>query len=121
MTRRKRCASTPRSLGFVKKTDVSQGEYRWLTVVSPEEPDGVELVLEPNDNPAAKIYQHALFEQNIPAAMFHTADVQADYERMKAAGAEFTTPPTEHPWGSMATLNDSCGNLIQLTQPGTGG
>src|SRR5687768_17731940 len=82
-------------LGFVKKTDVSANDYRWLTVVSPEEPEGTELVLEPNDNPAAKTYQQALFEQNIPAAMFFTDDVQADYERIKANGGNFTMPPTK--------------------------
>jgi len=103
-------------LGFVKKTDISAGEYRWLTVVSPDESDGPELLLEPNDNPAAQTYQQALVEQNIPAAMFFTDDVQADYERIKARGAEFTTPPTDVTASIIATLNDTCGNLIQLTQ-----
>lgn len=78
----------------MKKTDISAGQYRWLTVVSLEEPEGPELLLEPNDNPAAKTYQQALFEQNIPAAMFFTDDVQADYERIKARGAEFTMSTT---------------------------
>jgi predicted enzyme related to lactoylglutathione lyase len=103
-------------LGFVKKTDISVGEYRWLTVVSPEEPDGTELLLEPNDNPAAKTYQQALFEQSIPAAMFYTDDVQVDYERIKARGGEFTMPPTEVTGSTIATVNDTCGNLVQLTQ-----
>jgi predicted enzyme related to lactoylglutathione lyase len=103
-------------LGFAKKTDVSAGEYRWLTVVSPEEPDGTELLLEPNDNPAAKTYQQALFEQNVPAAMFFTDDVKADYERIKAIGANFTMPPTETTGSTITILNDTCGNLIQLTQ-----
>ena len=103
-------------LGFVKKTDVSAGEYRWLTVVSPEEPDGAELLLEPNDNPAAKTYQQALFDQKISAAMFFTGDVQADYERIKARGAEFTMPPTQVTGSTIAQVNDTCGNLIQLTQ-----
>lgn len=103
-------------LGFVTKMDISAGEYRWLTVVSPEEPDGPELVLEPNDNPAAKTYQQALFEQNIPAAMFFTDDVQADYERINARGAEFTMPPTDVTASIIAMVNDTCGNLIQLTQ-----
>jgi len=103
-------------LGFVKKADVSAGDYRWLTVVSPEEPDGVELLLEPNDNPAAKDYQQALMAQGIPAAMFFTDDVQADYERIKAAGGEFTMPPTETTGSTIATVKDTCGNLIQLTQ-----
>lgn len=103
-------------LGFVKKTDVSAREYRWLTVVSPEEPDGTELVLEPNDNPAAKTYQQALFEQNIPAAMFFTDDLDADYERLQTRGAEFTMPPTDTPGSRIAHLDDTCGNLIQLAQ-----
>jgi predicted enzyme related to lactoylglutathione lyase len=103
-------------LGFVKKTDISAGQYRWLTVVSPEEPDGTELLLEPNDNPAAKTYQQALFEQNIPAAMFFTDDLQADYQRIKARGAEFTMAPTKTAGSIIAQVNDTCGNLIQLTQ-----
>ena len=103
-------------LGFVKKTDVAAGEYRWLTVVSSEEPDGTELLLEPNVNPAAKAYQQALFEQSIPAAMFFTDDIQADYERIKARGGEFTMPPTDVTSSIIATVNDTCGNLIQLAQ-----
>ncbi len=103
-------------LGFVKKSDFSQGPYRWLTVASPEEPDGTELQLALNDNPAAKTYQQAMFQQNQPAAVFYTNDVQADAERITARGGELTTPPTTAPWGSMAVLNDSCGNLIQITQ-----
>src|SRR5205823_2927860 len=81
--------------GFVKKADVSQGGYRWLTVASADQPDGTELQLARNDNPAAKAYQEALFQQGQPAAMFFTDDVQRDYERMKAAGAEFKMPPTK--------------------------
>jgi predicted enzyme related to lactoylglutathione lyase len=103
-------------LGFLKKNDFSQGSYRWLTVVSPEEPEGTELLLEPNENPAAKTYQQALFEQNIPAAMFFTDDVKADYERIKARGANFTMPPTDVTASIIAQVNDTCGNLIQLTQ-----
>jgi predicted enzyme related to lactoylglutathione lyase len=103
-------------LGFVKKADFSQGSYRWLTVASPEDPDGTELQLALNDNPAAKAYQLALFQQNQPAAMFFTDDVQADYERMKARGAQFTRPPTEATGSRIAMLNDTCGNLIQVTQ-----
>jgi predicted enzyme related to lactoylglutathione lyase len=101
--------------GFVKKTDVSQGGYRWLTVASPEEPDGTELHLERNDNPAAKAYQQALFEQGQPAAMFYTDDVNRDYERMKDA-AEFKMPPTKVTGSTIAQANDTCGNLIQITQ-----
>ncbi len=103
-------------LGFVKKTDFSNGPYRWLTVASPEEPNGTELQLALNNNPAAKAYQQAMFQQSQPAAMFFTDDLQADYERMKARGAEFTVPPKDVTASKIATLNDTCGNLIQLTQ-----
>ncbi|MGH9163354.1 MAG: VOC family protein [Vicinamibacteraceae bacterium] len=103
-------------LGFVKKADVSNGPYRWLTVASPEEPDGTELQLALNDNPAAKAYQEALFQQSQPAAMFFTRDVKGDYERIKARGAEFTMPPTTVTGATIANLNDTCGNLIQITQ-----
>ena len=103
-------------LGFVKKADFTQDPYRWLTVASAEEPNGTELQLALNDNPVAKTYQQAMFQQGQTAVMFYTDDLQADYERIKARGAEFTTPPTQAGWGSMAVLNDTCGNLIQLTQ-----
>jgi predicted enzyme related to lactoylglutathione lyase len=103
-------------LGFVKKADFSQGSYRWLTVASPEDPDGTELQLALNNNPAAKAYQQALFQQSQPAAMFFTDDVQADYERMKARGAEFTMPPKDATASTIAMVNDTCGNLIQITQ-----
>jgi predicted enzyme related to lactoylglutathione lyase len=103
-------------LGFVTKADFSQGPYRWLTVASPEDPDGTELQLALNDNPAAKAYQHAMFQQRQPAAMFFTDDVRADYERMKARGAEFTMPPTDATASKITMLNDTCGNLIQVTQ-----
>jgi predicted enzyme related to lactoylglutathione lyase len=103
-------------LGFVKKADFSQGTFRWLTVASPDNPDGTELQLALNDNPAARAYQHAMFQQGQPAAMFFSDDVQADYERMKARGAEFTMPPTDVTGSKIAKLNDTCGNLIQVTQ-----
>jgi predicted enzyme related to lactoylglutathione lyase len=103
-------------LGFAKKTDFSNGPYRWLTVASPEEPDGTELQLALNNNPAAKAYQQAMFQQGQPAMMFFSDDVKADYERIKAHGAEFTMPPTAVPGSTIAKLNDTCGNLIQLTQ-----
>ncbi len=103
-------------LGFVKKADFSNGGYRWLTVASPEEPGGTELQLARNDNPAAKAYQQALFQQGQPAAMFYTDDVNGDYERIKARGAEFTMPPTDVTASTIAVLNDTCGNLIQLTK-----
>ena len=103
-------------LGFVKKADFSQGPYRWLTVASPEDPDGTKLQLALNDNPAAKAYQQARFQQGQPAAMFSSDDVQADYERMKARGAEFTMPPTDVTASKIAMLNDTCGNILQLVQ-----
>jgi predicted enzyme related to lactoylglutathione lyase len=103
-------------LGFVKKADFSQGSFRWLTVASPEEPEGTQLQLARNDDPAARAYQQALFQQGQPAAMFYSDDVQADYERMKARGAEFSMPPTEVTGSKIAKLGDTCGNLIQLTQ-----
>ena len=103
-------------LGFVKKNDFSNGPYRWLTVISPEEPNGTELQLALNNNPAAKTYQQAIFEQNQPAANFFTDNLDADYERMKALGANFTMPPTDVTASKIAVVNDTCGNLIQLTQ-----
>jgi predicted enzyme related to lactoylglutathione lyase len=103
-------------LGFVKKSDFSNGPYRWLTVASAEEPDGTELQLALNNNPAAQAYQKALFQQNQPAAMFFTDDIQGDFERMKARGAAFTMPPTDVTASKIATVNDTCGNLIQITQ-----
>ena len=103
-------------LGFVKKADFSQGSYRWLTVASAEDPDGTELQLALNDKPAAKAYQEAMFTQGQAAAMFFTDDVQVDFERMKARGAEFTMPPTDVTGSRIAVLNDGCGNLIQITQ-----
>ena len=103
-------------LGFAKKADFSNGPYRWLTVGSPEESDGTQLQLALNNNPAAKTYQQAMFQQSQPAAMFYTDDVKGDYERIKARGAEFTMSPTDVPGSTIARLNDTCGNLIQLTQ-----
>ena len=103
-------------LGFVKKTDFSNGPFRWLTVTSPEDQDGIELQLALNNNPAAKTYQQALFEQKQPAVMFSSDDVEADYQRMKSRGAEFTMPPTDVTASKIAMVNDTCGNLIQLTQ-----
>jgi predicted enzyme related to lactoylglutathione lyase len=103
-------------LGFVKKTDVTQGPYRWLTVASPDDRDGIELHLESNDNPAAKAYQQAMFEQGQRAIMFYVDDVQAEYDRLTAAGAEFTMPPTKVTGSTIAVLNDTVGNLVQLTK-----
>ena len=103
-------------LGFVKKTDFSNGPYRWLTVASTEEPDETELQLALNNNPATKAYQQAIFQQSQPAVMFFTDDVKGDYERVKARGAVFTMPPTDVTGSTIAMLNDTCGNLVQLTQ-----
>jgi predicted enzyme related to lactoylglutathione lyase len=103
-------------LGFVKKADFSNGPFRWLTVVSPEEKDGAELQLALDNNPAAKAYQQAMLQQGQPAAMFYTDDVKGDYERIKVAGAEFTMPPTDVTFATTAMLKDTCGNLIQLSQ-----
>jgi len=103
-------------LGFTRKADFSQGPFRWLTVAALEEPDGTELQLALNNNPPAKTYQQAMFEQSQPAAMFFTDDVKGDYERIKARGAEFTMPPTDVTGSTIAMLNDTCGNLIQLVQ-----
>jgi predicted enzyme related to lactoylglutathione lyase len=103
-------------LGFAKKSDFSNGPYRWLTVISSEEPDGTELQLALNNNPAAKAYQEAMLQQNQPAANFLTDDLKSDYERIKASGGEFTMPPTDVTGATIAMLKDTCGNLIQLTQ-----
>ena len=102
-------------LGFQKKADFSQGNYRWLTVASPEDPDGVELILESSANPAGKAYQDALRSQGQPAAQFLVGDVQAEHDRLVAKGVTFTTPVTSATASVIAVLDDSCGNLIQLT------
>ena len=103
-------------LGFAKKADFSNGGFRWLTVASPEDLDGTELQLALNDKPAARAYQQAMFEQGQAAANFFTDDVRAEYERMKARGAAFKMPPTDVTGATIATLNDTCGNLVQVTQ-----
>jgi len=103
-------------LGFTKKADFSNGPYRWLTVASGEEPNGTELQLALNNNPAAKAFQQAIFQQNQPAAMFFADDVKGEYERIKAHGGQFTMPPTDVTGSTIAMLKDTCGNLIQLTE-----
>jgi len=103
-------------LGFVKKADFPVGEARWLTVVSPEESDGTQLLLEPSENTAAQVFKKALFEQGIPLTAFAVQDVQAEYERMKAMGVSFTMPPTQTKGPIMAVFDDTCGNLIQIFQ-----
>ncbi len=104
------------TLGFVKKADISAGGYRWLTVASPEDPDGTQLVLESNQNPAAKAYQEALFKQGIRATLFYVDDIQKEYERLKKLGVKFAMEPTKVTGSSIAILDDTCGNLIQITQ-----
>jgi predicted enzyme related to lactoylglutathione lyase len=101
-------------LGFVKKADFTQGPFRWLTVASAEQPDGIELQLALNDNPAARTYQQAIFEQGKPAMLFNVDDVQREHDRMKPLGAEFTMPPTKVTGSTIAMLKDTCGNLIQI-------
>ncbi|BCH08648.1 VOC family protein [Mesorhizobium loti] len=103
-------------LGLTKKADFSNGPFRWLTVASPDEPEGTELQLALNDKPAAKAYQHAMFEQGQPAVMFFTDDIKGDHERIKARGGNFAMAPTEVTGSTIAKLNDGCGNLIQITQ-----
>jgi catechol 2,3-dioxygenase-like lactoylglutathione lyase family enzyme len=101
-------------LGFVKKTEVPLGEHRWLTVVSPEDPDGVELVLEPSDHPAVGPYKEALAADGIPFTSFAVADVQAEFERLKRLGVTFTQEPMTMGPVTTAVLDDTCGNLIQI-------
>jgi predicted enzyme related to lactoylglutathione lyase len=103
-------------LGFAKKADFSNGPYRWLTVASPDEPDGTQLQLALNNNPAAKAYQQAMFQQRQTAANFYTDDIKGDHERIKARGGEFAMPPTDVTGATIAQINDTCGNLIQITQ-----
>ena len=103
-------------LGFVKRLDITAGKYRWLTVVSPEDQDGVQLVLEPNDNPAAKAFQEALSKQGIRATSFFVEDIQKEYQRLKNLGVRFTVEPTKVTGSTIAVFDDTCGNLIQITQ-----
>ncbi|MXY95391.1 MAG: VOC family protein [Caldilineaceae bacterium SB0670_bin_27] len=107
-------------LGFVKKEDVPVGEFRWLTVVSPDDPDGTEFLLEPNENPAAKQYQKAIFDQGIPATSLGVDDVQAEYERLTELGVEFIVEPTDYGTYSIASFDDTCGNVIQIQQVAAG-
>ena len=104
------------TLGFLKKQDVPVGEFKWLTVVSPDDPDGVELLLEPNDNPVAQAYQKGLCDQGIPAASFGVTDIGAEYERLKSLGVAFAMEPTEVANVTIAVFDDTCGNLIQVLQ-----
>lgn len=104
-------------LGFEKKTEIPVGEYRWLTVVSPEGRDDLELSLEPNVNPAAKTFQKAMFDQGIPLTAFEVIDIAAEYKRLQQLGVAFTSEPNAHGPVTTAVFSDTCGNLIQLYQP----
>ena len=104
-------------LGFRKKHEIPVGEYKWLTVTSPEGPDDLELSLEPNANPAGKTFQQAMFAQSIPLAAFETADIQKEYARLKSRDVVFTREPTSMGPVIIAVFSDTCGNLIQLYQP----
>jgi catechol 2,3-dioxygenase-like lactoylglutathione lyase family enzyme len=104
-------------LGFVKKTDVPMGEHHWLTVVSPDDPDGTELVLEPSDHPAVAPFRDALIADGIPWTSFAVDDVRAEHARLAALGVRFTQPPTDMGPVTTAVLDDTCGNLIQLASP----
>ncbi len=103
-------------LGFVKKTDLPAGKFRWLTVISADGPDDIELVLEPNENPAARIYQQALFAEGIPLTAFAVTAIHDEYQRLKKSGVRFTIEPTETGPVIIAVFNDTCGNLIQIYQ-----
>jgi catechol 2,3-dioxygenase-like lactoylglutathione lyase family enzyme len=103
-------------LGFKEKTNISMGEHRWITVVSPEDPDGVELVLEPDEHPAAKAFKQALVADGIPFTSFAVGDVRAEYERLRGLGVSFTQEPTDMGPVTTAVLDDTCGNLIQIAQ-----
>ena len=107
-------------LGFKKKHDIPMGEYKWLTVFSPEGPQDLELSLEPNANPAAKTFQESMFSQKIPLAAFEVADMNKEYARLKAAGVVFTREPSKAGPVIIAVFSDTCGNLIQLYQPPAG-
>ena len=104
------------TLGFVKKHDVPVGEFKWLTVVSPDDPYGTELLLEPNENPVARTYQKGIFDQGIPATSFGVTDIHAEYEKLKSLGVIFTMEPTEMGGVTIAVFDDTCGNLIQIMQ-----
>ena len=107
-----------KSLGFVKKAGIGAGKYRWLTVVSAEDPNGPQLHLEPDDNSAARTYQESIFKQSIPANMFFVDDIQKEYQKLKNLGVKFTMQPTKTPGSTIAVFDDTVENLIQITQLG---
>ncbi|MDE0243233.1 MAG: VOC family protein [Candidatus Kaiserbacteria bacterium] len=103
-------------LGFAEKENVSVGAFKWLTVVSPGDEDGTELLLEPNDNPVARTYQEGIFKQGIPAASFSVDDVEKEYKHLASIGVVFTMKPTRTENAIVAVFNDTCGNLIQIVE-----
>ncbi|BFH13989.1 VOC family protein [Paenibacillus melissococcoides] len=103
-------------LGFLKKEDVPMGKFRWITLVSPDDQEGTELLLEPNDHPAAKEYQKKLFAEGIPVTMFGVADIRKEYKRLMEKDVKFTMEPTEMGKVTIAVFDDTCGNLIQIVQ-----
>ncbi len=103
-------------LGFIKKEDVPVGEFRWITLVSPDDQNGTELLLEPNDHPAAQEYRKKLFADGIPATMFGVADIRKEYKRLMEKGVKFTMEPTKMGEVTIAVFDDTCGNLIQIAQ-----
>jgi catechol 2,3-dioxygenase-like lactoylglutathione lyase family enzyme len=103
-------------LGFVLKQNFPAGQHQWLTVVSPEEPNGTQLLLEPSDNPAAQTFKHAIFEQGIPATSFFVEDIHSEYAKLSRLGVVFTMGPTARGPATIAVFDDTCGNLIQITQ-----
>jgi catechol 2,3-dioxygenase-like lactoylglutathione lyase family enzyme len=103
-------------LGFVKKHDIPVGQFKWLTVVSPDDRDGTELLLEPNENPVSQVYQKGIFEQGIPAASFSVEDIRAEYKRLREEEVKFTMEPTRMDQVFIAIFDDTCGNLIQITE-----
>lgn len=105
-----------KTLGFVKKADVPVGKFRWITLVSPEEQEGTELLLEPNNHPAAKEYQKKIFAEGIPATMFGVTNIQKEYERLLENGVRFTMEPTKMGEVTIAVFDDTCGNLIQIVE-----
>ena len=104
------------TLGFIKKTEIPVGDYKWLTVVSPDEPDGTELVLEPNAHPASATFQEALFETGTPLTSFAVDDVQREFERLKGLGVSFSMEPTDVGTAIISVFDDTCGNFIQIYQ-----
>ena len=104
------------TLGFIKKTDVPAGKFRWITLVSPDDQNGTELVLEPNDHPAAKEFQKKIYADGIPATMFGVEDVRKEYQRLVEKGVKFTMEPTKMGDFTIAVFDDTCGNLIQIIQ-----